>query len=173
MRKLILILLSLLLLVPAVSAQGQEEPGQIIVNSQDWRDVYSAMLYGSLTNRPVSFLVSDRHSGLILNSIPSSSHLWIINSPTPYVTGFAGFAEGKGYTVENFDFDSSNFEFADEFETESFILVDDAYGYNAIAVAPYAVASRSYVIFADRDNIDEVSDLLAQKNAATPVSTFL
>jgi len=42
----------------------------------------------------------------------------------------------------------------------NFIVLDDSYGYNAISVAPYAVKSRSWVLFADHDNIDELSGFL-------------
>ena len=64
MKRILLLLVLSLFFVPTVF--GAE---QIIANSQDWRDVYSVMLFGSLTDTPASFLVSERHSNLILNSI--------------------------------------------------------------------------------------------------------
>ena len=65
--KLAVYLLLGVLLLKFVSAAT---PSQVITNSQDWRDVYSAMLYGSLTGYKTDFLVSDRHSILFLNSVP-------------------------------------------------------------------------------------------------------
>ena len=64
MKKSVIYILILLLVATIASAAPQ-----IIVNSGDWTDVYSAMLYGSLSGTTVSFLVSDKHSTLILNSI--------------------------------------------------------------------------------------------------------
>ena len=40
----------------------------------------------------------------------------------------------------------------------NFVILDDSYGYNSISVAPYATASKSWVLFADRNNIDDIVD---------------
>ena len=77
--------LLVLLLVPLVHAA---DPNRIIVNSEDWKDVYSVMQYGVLSDVPAQFLVSSRHATLILNSIPTTEHLWVVSSKNvPYITG--------------------------------------------------------------------------------------
>lgn len=160
---ILVLLLSLLLLPNLVSAA---EPNSIISNSADWRDVYSVMLYGSLTGRPATFLVSDRHSFLLPSSISARSHLWVVSSTrVPYARGYGNYLEGLGYTVESFDYDNANLELAEQVNTTSFVIVDDSYGYNAISVAPYAVASKSFVLFADENNIDEVDAFLTDRGA--------
>jgi hypothetical protein len=40
------------------------------------------------------------------------------------------------------------------------LVIDDAYGYNSIAVGPYAVLTESYVLFANSRNIGDVADFL-------------
>ena len=56
-------------------------------------------------------------------------------------------------------------EIAEELEDiTDFIVIDDSYGYNAISVAPYAIASNSWVLFADRNNIREVERFLAGRD---------
>lgn len=154
MKKIILILVAVLLLSSIVKA---EDPSQILVNSERWQDVYSTLLYGSLDSKTANFLVSDKHSVIILNSIAKGSHVWVISSKDmPYVIGYEDILEARGYTVEEFVYDNANLELAERLDVTNFIIVDDSYGYNAISVAPYAVASNSYVIFADRTNLRDV-----------------
>ena len=85
----LLIILAILAVLSAIPVYAQEqEPNKILINSQDWKDVYSVMLYSSLTERNAVFLVSDRHSSIILNSVPAQSHVWIVNSHNPFLTRF-------------------------------------------------------------------------------------
>ncbi len=163
--KIGMMLLFLLLLAQLASAASVADPERIISNSADWRDVYSVMLYGSLLSKPVNFLVSEKHGALLVNSIAPNARLWVISSKkVPYTTGYNSYLEGKGFTVENFEYDSVNLEIAKRLSTKSFLIVDDSYGYNAISVAPYAVASSSYVLFADEKNIDKVDSFLSGRN---------
>lgn len=138
------------------------EPNRILSNSEDWRDVYSVILYGNLIGKPASFLVSDKHSTLILNQVAQQSHIWAISSKkVPYVVGYKNLLESKGYTAEEFVYDNVNLELAKRLESISnYIIIDDSYGYNAISVAPYAAVTKSYVLFADKNNIKEVNNFL-------------
>ena len=165
MRKIKNILLLVILLVVFANRTLAEEPRQIIVNSEDWRDVYSVMIYGGLADKTTNFLVSNKHATLILGGIAPSTHIWAITSKTvPYVAGYKAILESKGYSAEEFIYDSVNLEFAKKTNTENFIIVDDSYGYNAISVAPYAVISKSYVLFADRGNINEIVRFFEGRN---------
>jgi hypothetical protein len=49
-------------------------------------------------------------------------------------------------------------------DVKDFIIIDDAYGYNSIAVAPYAVLTTTYVLFANSNNIGDVMDLLGSRD---------
>ncbi len=159
MRKFIFFLSMALFLATSVFAA---EPDQILVNSEKWQDVYSTMLYGSLAGHTTNFLVSDKHSMIILSSIPKGSHLWVISSKDmPYVVGYESILQSNGYTAEEFIYDNVNLELASKLSVNSFVIVDDSYGYNAISVAPYAAVSNSYVLFADRDNIADVEAFLS------------
>ena len=72
------------------------EPNLVLVNSEDWRDVYSAMLYGKLAAVPAKFLVSDRHGKIVLSTITKDSRVWMINSKTvPFIYGYGSLVEGK------------------------------------------------------------------------------
>ena len=166
MKKGALCLIILFLVTSLASGVLAAEPQHIIVNSEDWRDVYSVMLFSSLKGVTGSFLVSDRHATLILNSIGSRAHIWLFESRrVPFFVGFASVARGKGYSVEEFSYTRMNLELAkravDDFGIRNFIIIDDSYGYNAVSVAPYAVVSESYVLFADSDNLRDVESFLS------------
>ena len=158
-------LIFLLILVLVSFSALAADPGRILSNSEDWKDVYSTMLYGNLIGKPASFLVSDRHATLILNSIPKGTHVWSISSKKlPYVVGYKNLLESKGYTAEEFVYENANLELAKKLEDiKNFIIIDDSYGYNAISVAPYAVVTKSYVLFADKNNVKEIDKFLSQK----------
>lgn len=161
--KVLIPILAFLLLLTAVSA----EPTTIVVNSGDWHDVYSGMLYGSLTGIESKFLVSQRHGAIILYSIPTDEpEVQIYSSQSqPFVFGYEAFMEGRGYqTVNELATDELNLELARNLtDITKFIIIDPAYGYNAISAAPYAVVSDSYVLFANNRNIGDVVNFLEER----------
>ena len=161
-KNLIKIFILLFLILLGLNNAIAAEPNRILSNSGDWRDVYSVLQYGSLTEKTANFLVSDRHATLILNQIPKNDHIWAISSKdVPYIVGYESLLKSKGYTAEEFAYDNINLELAKLLEdVTSFIVIDDSYGYNAVSVAPYAAIMRSYVLFADRNNAREVEGFL-------------
>jgi hypothetical protein len=139
----------------------------ILINSKDWKDVYSGMLYGNMMGHFPQFLESVPHSTLILNGINKDANVSVFSSKkSPFVFGYKSTVMNQGYdNVEETVFDSLSLELAKTAEgINKFIIIDDSYGYNAIAVAPYAVLTNSSVLFADRTNIVEVEDFLEQKD---------
>jgi len=153
------------LVATTVAAQAIDRPGHIIVNSEDWTDVYSVLQFGQLQGIPTSFLVSDRHGPLLLNSIAKQTSIEIISSQNrPYFIGYESYAQGRGYSAIEVSYPSINLELARQLTTiKNFIIIDNAYGYNAISVAPYAIKSNSYVLFASAENIDDVVDFLTER----------
>jgi len=136
----------------------------VIANSQDWKDVYSSCLYANLIDAKPYFLVSMRHSRLLVYGLSKGSNvssLVVQSSKLPYVVKYADYLTSQDVpSVEKVVY-SANLELAQELNVTNFIIVDDSYGYNAISVAPYAVKKRAYVLFADENNIDEVVNFLA------------
>jgi hypothetical protein len=161
MRKCWLVLVLLIALVTALAPLAEADT--YISNSKDWRDVYSVMVYGMITGEAPKFLVSDKHGPLILNSIEKSDSVTAFSSKKqPYVVGYKSMIENAGFaSVQEEKFDSVNLGLAEKLtNVTDFIVIDDAYGYNSIAVAPYATLTGSYVLFANANNIDDVIDIL-------------
>lgn len=139
----------------------------IISNSDKWTDVYSSILYANLQGIPNSFLVSTAHGQVLLNEIDkgnfirvltSSNNAYVINYPSMIRSqGFAGADEIKSSDM-NLDL------IKDLPNITNFIVVGDSFGYNALAVTPYALQTNSWVFLANSNNIYQIDSILSQRN---------
>ncbi|RME52104.1 hypothetical protein D6783_05825 [Candidatus Woesearchaeota archaeon] len=173
-KQTILLAILLVLFIPFASARDH-----VIINSRDWRDVYSGMLYSNLIGSPSNFLVSSKHSTILLYSLPKSKKdIQILTSRrNSFVVGYKAILDQEGYEgVEEDVIEDFNLELARRLNDEitrtnqqegrqlppvtKFIIIDDSYGYNAVSVGPFASLGRYYVLFADEGNIDDVVDFL-------------
>ncbi|MFA5797014.1 MAG: hypothetical protein WC916_03195 [Candidatus Woesearchaeota archaeon] len=141
---------------------------KVISNSADWKDVYSVMLYASLIDKkPGLFLTSARHGTVLLYSIPKDSNGTLVMSSRsqPYVVNYKAVMDAQGYkNVEEVISNTINLELAKRINKEKnikkFIIVDDAYGYNALSAASYAVIDKYFVVFANERNIGQIDTFL-------------
>lgn len=162
MRKASLLLIAFLLLAPLASAE------YIVINSDNWMDAYSGSLYAELKKADYKFLISEKHSSVILPLLNKEDDITVIESDrVPYVINYADTLRRKGFTAKDIKGGGKelNIELARRTDTNSFILVDPSYGYDAISAAPYAILTNSFVIFADKYNIDDALSLLKEKKA--------
>jgi hypothetical protein len=139
----------------------------VISNSQDWRDVYSSVIYSNLIGAKPYFMVSMRHSRLLVYGLAKGSEetaLVVQSSRLPYVVNYADYLNSQNVLAEEKITYNANLELAELADVRNFIIVDDAYGYNAISVGAFAVAKQAYVLFADENNIDEVVRFLAGRD---------
>src|SRR3989338_9170045 len=130
----------------------------LIVNSADWTDVYSGMQYGFFIGESPTFLVSDRHSTLLLGSIPKGNSIRVLSSADqPFIIGYQSIIRGSGFADVNEEIhDDMNLELAKRLsDIRRFIVVDDS----------YAALSRSYVLFADNSNIAAVREFIQTRQA--------
>lgn len=167
MRRVIgIICLIVLLLVPGY-AQNAQTPDSVMINSKNWQDVYSGVLYGKLSGIPHNFLVSERHALIYYQTLDTNlPDILLLESDQQYYSGFEEGLEDLGFSVERVEEQNMNLALArrlvDERNIRSFILLDDAYGYNAISAAPYAVLSKSYVLFVNEQTIEDIVDFLSE-----------
>lgn len=163
-KKGLVFLILMLIVLPSVAFA--QETKQVISNSEDWKDVYSAILYANLNNFRGDFLVSTKHAESITNNLAKETPIEIITSEkTPFVLGYENTLKSKGYSqVDEKLLKNPNLELLDELSgITNFIVVDNRYGYNAIAVAPYAVLTKSWVLLLDNVNVIEAADLLGKR----------
>lgn len=147
---------------------------KIISNSADWKDVYSTMLYATLSDlHPGLFLTSSKHGTILLYSVAKNSNgtLIVASRTQPYIVNFKSVMDSQGYNdVEEISPNNINLELGKRIVEEKginkFIIVDDAYGYNALSVASYAALDKYYVLFANERNIGLIDSLLGDVNPA-------
>ncbi|MBN2566456.1 hypothetical protein JXB02_00025 [Candidatus Woesearchaeota archaeon] len=146
----------------AALAWGAAAEDYVLVDAKDWRDVYSGVLYAKVLGLPDNFLVSERHAYILVDTTdPKLREIFYIRSDNPYAIGLERSFEGRGHTVETLRYGGPiNLALAERLARDhgidSFIVIDDSYGFNAISAAPYAVVSESYVIFGTSETIDDV-----------------
>ncbi len=158
-------LLFVLLLSVSASAIAIDK---VISNSADWKDVYSSMLYASIIKKePGLFLTSARHGTLLPQyALSEDQEIFITTSRSqPHVVNYRTTLASMGFSnVEEINPSNINLELAKKLAKENnikkFIIVDDAYGYNALSAASYAVVDNYYVVFANERNIGQIDSFL-------------
>lgn len=162
-KRFILVFILCLFLSPLFV--GAEE--YVISNSEDWKDVYSIILYSSLEGLTSDFLVSTSHGPTLLDGINKDYDLVIISSKNnPLVLNYPSLASPKGFnSVEEIEVSSANLDLIDELPgIRNFIVVGDSYGYNSMAVVAYALSTNSWVFLANRANVGEIDSILDRRN---------
>jgi hypothetical protein len=161
-KRIVILSVFLFFLIPTIIA----EPNYVISNSEDWKDVYSSILYANLKEISSDFLVSTSHGPILLAGINKENELLIVSSKdNPFVLNYPVLARSSGFNlVEELKVSSANLELINNLpEINNFIVVGDAYGYNPMAVVAYALATNSWVFLADRTNIDEIDSILEER----------
>jgi len=161
-RGLILIAL-FLVFTPLITSADYDH---IISNSDKWTDVYSVVHFGNLQEISNDFLVSTAHGPLLLNGISKERTILVVSSTnSPQVFNYPDMIRAREFAgVEEISGDNINTELINELpDIENFVILSDSFGYNALAVAPYAIQTNSWVFFANRENIYEIDSILSKR----------
>lgn len=158
-----ILIILLLMVVSAISVAAL--PDQVIINSRDWKDVYSGMNYASLIGVDGSYIVEESRATIFLNSIDRTKpNITLIESNSnPYVKSYDKTLNAEGFEVAVLDANENfNLELArnSEIALNRFIIIDEAYSYNSVSVASYAALKGYYVLFVNEDNLGEILDYL-------------
>lgn len=140
----------------------------VAVNSVDGRDVLSGIFYANAKGYAVRFMpVPGGSSGIFASKVGAGHSILLIQSSTNPVSGFVeSELRTAGNQVELYpssDGGDTNLELAKRSGAESFIVVDSAFSDGAVSAMPYAARTRSYVLLADRTNVDRVKAIVAGK----------
>lgn len=169
MRKILLYLMLATFLLTPISLSKV-----VVINSQDWTDVYSGIMYADYNDLPSTFLNSESPDS-VLKTIKQNEEIMLIESSTkPYIPGFENLLIAQGYEVETRETDRMNLdpEFLDELNLDKYILVEESYPYNAIIVAPYAELTNSWVFIVNDENVGEVTSRITNAENVLAVGMF-
>lgn len=162
-KKEMLIILALIISIHFILAA--DTFNYVISNSEDWKDTFSALHYANLKGVPSTFLVSTLSGTIALDSIGKTSNIKVITSKTnPYVFNYPDLIKSKGFAgVEEITTDNANIGLmSDLTNINSFVIVGDSYGFNAVAAVPYAVLTKSWIFLANKQNIYAIDAILSQ-----------
>lgn len=165
--KVFLLCFSIMLFLTAFVSSQSSEPTHVISNSENWRDVYSTILYANLAGKGSDFLVSTAHGPILLLGISKNNNIEVITSDSvSFVSNYPAIIMNNGFAgASQTIVDSANLELIEKLpEIEDFIIVGNTFGYDAIAVAPYALKTNSWVFLADTTNIAEIESILEERD---------
>lgn len=133
----------------------------IISNAASWEDVYSAGVFAALRGDTHKFLVSLSHGEALKKEIPKRG-LVVIESDKPYVKNYAQRLKSSGYEADQIRTPDgkANIDLAKRLKVNKYYIVDPSLGYDAISVAPLAIKEKAYVLFATKENIMEVMQVI-------------
>ncbi len=166
MKKLGLLLI-FLFLIPFVVAEEYA-----LVNSKDWHDVYSMLIYGRLKGIDVTYLIDEGQGLDVYNAFANTgikNFLLLESKKTPVISNFRSKLKSVGKNVNLIGTDEENInlalgkKLAEEKKISNFVILEGSLGYNAVAIASYAVSTKSYVLFANKENVDEIYNFLKER----------
>jgi hypothetical protein len=154
------IILIAILLLPSALAEDM-----YISNSASWQNVYSAGLFSALQGKEFKFLVSAKHTEVMIAELPKQpTKITVIESDkVPYSRRYANRITNSGRLADTILIpeQNGNLDLAKRLpEIKNYIIVDPTFGYDAISATPYAINTKSYVLFANKDNINEIAEFL-------------
>ena len=139
------ILLLAILLVPFVTADV------LIINSQDWRDVYTGLQHSVSTNQDAYFAVDQAQATALLGIIRPEQQITLLTGQQQQVPGLRSLLQANGYVITDIQSANAlqtNQDLALIADTQNLVIIDPSYPYNAISVATYANMRNASVVFA-------------------------
>jgi hypothetical protein len=131
----------------------------VVINSQNWEDVYSGILYAKLNNMNAYFLTSSNPSGLL--KLLSDNEIILIESKSPFLPNFKSLLENNKYKVTMKEIsDSSDLSI----DSQNVYVIGKENYQAALLLAPLARVENSWVYIVDDNNINIVLPKLQGKN---------
>ena len=147
----------------------------LVINSKDWHDVYTGFEYANFKGfSKVLFFSGPLSTDLVTSQIPRDQGVVVIESKgASYFKGYSNYLKASGFKdvteIISSDPYSLNRKFALEVNAKKFIVINDAFGYDAVSVAPYAYLTKAWVVFANKNNVATVYALLKTQNAESVI----
>ena len=167
MKRGIFLLIGVLFVITFLPLIHAAQFNYVVSNSEKWTDVYSSIMYANLQGIPNSFLTSTADGNILMGELDKTDNVQVLTSTDqPYIFSYpnelqaAGFAGAQEIKSSNFNTELIN----DLPNITNFIVVGDSFGYNALAVAPYAIQKKAWVFLADANNIYEIDSILSKRN---------
>jgi len=150
-----IIALSLMFLISTASAS-------VVVNSEDWKDVYAGLQYAEQQDKNAFFTRSSSASG-VLSDIGAAENYTLIQSENEYfLQNLDNQMETRGMEITESIEIESNADLVDEDE-ENFIVVPENDPSAALPSSSLARSINGTVIIATDENTDQVEEILDEQ----------
>jgi len=140
----------------------------VAINSVDGRDVLSGVYYANVKDLPLKFMPSPGGDPDVFAIKVGSDHDILLIQGTMPVSGLVESSlRANNNSIELYASANgleTNLALATRSGAMKFIIVDSAYADSALSVLPYAALSKSYVILTDKNNIEDVKEIVAGKD---------
>ncbi len=160
MCKIFLSSLAFLLFVSKISLATT-----VIINSKDWSDVYSGILFSRFKGYDVYFMNSPS-AQWIFTTIPTTEKIKIIESSNPFTPNLDALLKSKGYPdVETIKINDGSVDLYGELTNiKGFYVVEKDDPYAAISIGPLSQIDRFWVFIVDNKNVKEITSIISKEN---------
>ena len=160
------ILLSVLVLSgPLVAASG----ANVVINSNHWKDVYAGSLYAQFNQDDFYFLSSVAHGDILPTHIRYKQPVILLESERAFVANYKSVIESRGFAIQEVLSKAPDLSWSQalgqRLNATRFLVLDGAFGYNAISAVSYAVRENAWVLFAEDFTPESLKTYLQRQNA--------
>ncbi len=143
----------------------------VLVNSQDWKDVYGAIMYANYHGYNVFYANSPNPAGLF-KILPKDQIILVESKDKPFVPNLEAQLKAKRYTVsEKIEVDNADLELIPS-EISSFIVVEEDYPSVSVPAGAYARAINSWVLIVNDENLNDIIGKIAGAQKVIIVGNF-
>lgn len=136
----------------------------IIVNSANWVDVYSGMLYSKLVGKSFYFLTSDVQAVTLANVLNNDAKHLVLEGDRVVYSGMFSYMKSRNLDVEQISNKDFNTYFADHISLENATIVDATKPQDVLVAASYALQRDSWVFVVDDESLNDVKNRLSDNN---------
>ncbi|USN45838.1 MAG: hypothetical protein H6502_01755 [Candidatus Woesearchaeota archaeon] len=165
-----LVFIGLLLLVSfAYGATTNLGVDVVVVNSQEWTDVYSSILFAELVGAKSFFLTNSLQALELPQHLPRETgagdpvRVLLLTSRDPVYAHYRTVLSDTGFDVEEMVVSTDmNTFLAEQLEgVTSYVVVNPSFPFDSVSVASYASLTDSYVLFADKTSVSRITPYLS------------
>ncbi|RKY41346.1 MAG: hypothetical protein DRP85_06640 [Candidatus Makaraimicrobium thalassicum] len=140
----------------------------MVVNSNDWRDLYLATLYSAYKGYKIRFITNLYDAQITSSMFNERSRVIVIESrDRPVYKNYAHLLITRGVgivsQIESATPYDLQLKIAEDLNPKGYILVNDEFGYDALSVAPYALNNNYWVLFYNDKSANNVVDLISKE----------
>ncbi len=140
----------------------------VIINSQDWRDVSLILLYAKLTGKKAHMITNLGEADLLLKRLEkSSTHELFESRNKPVIKNMKEFMRNYGFSmvVENVfntykDLQVELYSRVKD-KVKGFVIIHPDFGTDLISVFPLAVNEKRWIFFVNKENLNDILSLIS------------